>query len=131
MTSRGLRNCNPGNIRLGKTKWQGEVAGKDKSFCTFKNMAWGYRALLRTLQNYRKIHHCRTLKEMIYRWAPENENNSSAYLMNVSRKMEVPTMYVPNVDDKDTMVAMACAISEQENGVKAIRKDVEAGWDLL
>lgn len=52
--SRGLRNCNLGNIRLTKDKWQGlRDKQEDKSFFQFTEMKWGYRALIRTLQNYR------------------------------------------------------------------------------
>ena len=45
--------------------------------------------------------------------------------------MQVPSVYVPDVDDKATLTAMAAAISKVENGVPADRKEVEAGWDLL
>ena len=45
--------------------------------------------------------------------------------------MEVPTTYVPDVDDKGTMCAFAAAISCVENGIPAVMADVEAGWELL
>ena len=78
--SRGLRNNNPGNIRITKDKWQGlREKQEDKSFFQFKEMKWGYRALIRTLQNYRKRHGCQTITEFIKRWAPENENNTAVY----------------------------------------------------
>ena len=49
---RGLRNNNPGNIRITKDKWQGlREKQEDKSFFQFTEMKWGYRALIRTLQN--------------------------------------------------------------------------------
>ena len=55
--SRGLRNCNPGNIRISTTKWIGEIQpSTDKSFKQFKAMPYGYRALIKLLQNYRKLH---------------------------------------------------------------------------
>ncbi len=45
---RGLRNCNPGNIRISKDKWQGlREKQEDKSFFQFTEMKWGYRALIR------------------------------------------------------------------------------------
>lgn len=47
---RGLRNNNPGNIRLSTTKWQGEVKGPDPVFCTFRSMPYGYRALMKVLK---------------------------------------------------------------------------------
>lgn len=37
--SRGLKNCNPGNIRISTTKWIGEIQpSTDKSFKQFKAM---------------------------------------------------------------------------------------------
>ena len=54
---RGIRNCNPGNIRRNNTKWQGlREVQTDHSFFQFESMEWGYRAMLRTLQNYQRIH---------------------------------------------------------------------------
>ncbi len=132
MTPRGIRNCNPGNIRITKDKWQGlRTVQTDKEFFQFEEMKWGYRALIRTLQNYRKRHGCMTIADFIRRWAPSQENNTTAYIRSVCSQLEVPNMYVPDVDDRDTMCAFAAAISYHENGVEADRKEVEDGWDLL
>lgn len=129
---RGLRNCNPGNIRITKDKWQGlREVQTDKSFFQFIEMRWGYRALMRTLQNYRKRHGCMTIADFINRWAPPSENNTGSYISRVCREMRVPNSYVPDVDDKDAMCAFAAAISQVENGVPAVMEDVVAGWELL
>lgn len=130
---RGLRNNNPGNIRLSaSTRWQGEIRpSQDKSFCQFSTMAYGYRALIKLLQNYGKINGCRTLSDYIHRWAPPSENNTSGYLARVCREMQVPATYVPNVNDRATMCALAAAMSEVENGVPAVMADVTTGWNLL
>lgn len=92
MGARGLRNNNPGNIRLSATtQWQGEVRpSRDRSFCQFKTMAHGYRALIKLLQNYRKLNGCRTISDFINRWAPPTENNTSGYINRVCREMQVP-----------------------------------------
>lgn len=132
---RGLRNNNPGNIRNSNSvKWQGEVdtaCKKDFTFEEFKDRASGYRALLKLLRNYHKLHGCRTIADYIRRWAPENENNTSGYIIRVSREMQVPTTFVPDPDDKSIMCAMAAAISQVENNVPAVMSEVEAGWDAL
>ena len=68
-TTRGIRNCNPGNLRLSKDRWKGlRPVQTDKEFFQFEEMKWGYRALMRTLQNYRKVHGCRTVADFIRRW---------------------------------------------------------------
>ena len=131
-TPRGLRNNNPGNIRNSSTVWQGEIVpSKDKSFKQFKTMAYGYRALIRLLQNYRKLYGLSTIEGMINRWAPPTENRTSAYITRVCKEMKVPSSYVPDVEDKATMCAMAAAISLVENGVPANMDDIEKGWNLL
>ena len=130
--SRGIRNCNPGNLRLSQDKWQGlRPVQTDRDFFQFTEMRWGYRALMRTLQNYRRRHKCHTVADFITRWAPDCENNTGAYIRSVCRDMQVPSVYVPDVDDKATLTAMAAAISKVENGVPADPMEVEAGWDLL
>ena len=135
MAPRGIRNCNPGNIRNSDaTDWKGEVpagAKKDNSFEEFKDMAHGYRALIKLLQNYRRKYGLQSIADFISRWAPRTENDTSDYITRVCREMQVPTSYVPDVEDKGTMCALAAAISVVENGIPAVMADVEAGWDLL
>ena len=132
METRGIRNCNPGNIRVTKDKWQGLRQNQtDKEFFQFESMPWGYRALIRTLQNYRKRHGCTTIADFINRWAPSTENDTMSYIKNVCNRMEVPSVFVPDVEDKDTMCLMASAISFVENGKMADMEDIYKGWDLL
>lgn len=131
-TPRGLRNNNPGNLRRSNDKWQGlRREQTDPQFFQFDTMAYGYRALLKTLQNYRKLHALLTIEEMIARWAPENENHTAQYVRAVCQDLQVPATYVPDVDDRDTLCALAAAISRVENGLPAVMEDVRAGWELL
>ena len=130
--TRGLRNNNPGNLRLSKDKWQGlRAVQTDKEFFQFETMAHGYRTLIRTLQNYRKLHKCQTIADFISRYAPKIENNTAGYIQRVCREMQVPTTYVPDVNDKATMCNFAAAISQVENGVSAVMADIYSGWELL
>lgn len=132
ITPRGLRNNNPGNIRLTKTVWAGQIIpGTDRSFCQFQTMAYGYRAMLMTLRNYRRKHGCSTVADFIRRWAPPIENDTAAYIRSVCRTLQVPDSYVPDIDDRTVMCNLAAAISKVENGVDAAMADIHAGWDLL
>ena len=133
MSARGLRNNNPLNIRLSATtRWQGEVRpSQDRAFCQFESIAYGYRAGLKLLQNYRKLNGCRTIADFVNRWAPPVENNTSGYINRVCREMQVSSTYVPDVNDRATMCAFAAAMSRVENGVPAVMADVVAGWNLL
>ena len=48
--SRGLKNCNPGNIRQSKSRYKGEVRpSRDPAFKQFESLAWGYRAIFMLL----------------------------------------------------------------------------------
>lgn len=130
--SRGLRNCNPGNIRNSTTVWVGEIVpSQDKAFKQFKSMAYGYRAVIKLLQNYRKLYNRQTIAEFIERWAPPKENNTSAYISRVCREMQVPATYIPDIEDREVMCTFAAAISLVENGVPAVMSDIEKGWELL
>ena len=132
MEPRGIRNCNPGNIRITKDKWQGlREVQEDKEFFQFRAMKWGYRALLRTLQNYRKRHGCETLADFIRRYAPPSENNTMSYIRFVANKLGVSPDWIPNVEDKASMCMMAYAISFFENGVEPQMEEISEGWDLL
>ncbi|MGN0049292.1 MAG: structural protein P5 [Bacteroides sp.] len=129
---RGLRNNNPGNIRISRTVWAGQVfPGTDRSFCQFETMAHGYRAMLMTLRNYRRKHGCRTIADFVRRWAPPMENDTAAYIRRVCRDLQVPDSYEPDIDDRCTMCAMAAAMSKVENGCEAVMDDVYKGWELL
>ena len=87
--------------------------------------------MMRTLQNYRKVHGCRTITDFITRWAPSCENNTMAYIKAVCNQLGVPSVFIPDIEDRETMCAMAAAISRHENGVEVDMKEVNDGWDLL
>lgn len=85
--TRGLRNCNPLNIRRNDTRWQGlRTVQSDPAFFQFETMAYGYRAAFRTLDTYRRKHGCVVLADYIARWAPPSENDTAAYLRTVCRR---------------------------------------------
>ncbi len=129
---RGLRNCNPGNIRTTRDKWQGlRPEQTDPDFFQFETMPWGYRALMRTLQNYRLRHGCRTVVDFISRWAPPVENNTESYIRTVCNDTGFTPDYEPRTDDRFDMVQLAAAISHVENGEPADFAEVHEGWELL
>lgn len=129
--SRGLRNKNPGNIRISKTKYLGEVTpSTDKAFKQFSTMAWGYRAIFVLLHTYRKNGY-RTLRQMINRYAPPIENHTDNYINSVSRWAGVFTDVDLDTLDPAEMIPVVSAMSRVENGVPAIDADVREGWRLF
>ncbi|EEY84089.1 prophage MuMc02, structural protein P5 [Bacteroides sp. 2_1_33B] len=129
---RGLRNNNPGNIRINGDLFQGEIRpSKDRSFKQFEMMAYGYRAVFRILSNYRKNYGLDTIRKMIGRWAPENENDTDAYIKAVSDYAGIPADDTININDREQMIRIVAGMSKVENGVEADMSDVIAGWNLL
>ena len=130
--TRGLRNNNPGNIRLGSFRYRGERAkSSDKAFRQFESMVWGYRAMFVLLHTYALRRGCRTLRDYISRYAPPSENNTEAYIRRVSRMTHIDEGEVVDTLSKSMMVPLVAAMSEVENGVAAHLDDVRAGWHLF
>lgn len=130
--SRGYRNNNPGNIRINGDKFQGEVIpSQDKEFKQFESMAYGYRAIFKILRNYQVNYKLNTIRQMISRWAPENENNTIAYIKAVSSYSGIPYDDQVNTKDREQMIRIVSAMSRVENGVDADMNDVISGWNLL
>lgn len=129
--TRGLRNNNPLNIRLGGDRWQGEVVpSQDIAFKQFSTMAWGYRAAFKLLNNYRRLHGCRNLADFIERWAPPSENNTRAYIDAVAKRARISDLTQIDTQDGDLMCRIVAAMSRVENGVDADMDQVEEGWRL-
>ena len=86
---RGIRNHNPGNLRRSADPWQGLAAEQsDAEFFQFASAKWGIRALARTLIAYQDRVGLKTIKQMIGRWAPPNENDTGAYVRAVGASVD-------------------------------------------
>ena len=129
--SRGLSNKNPLNIRKSAVVYKGEVVSTDNAFKQFLSMAYGYRAAFMCLYTYQFKYGLNTIRKLISRWAPGNENNTSAYINTVSTRSGIPADAIISKEDKTVMSKIVSAMSFVENGVPAIEVDVEAGWELF
>lgn len=119
MTARGIRNCNPGNIRHGG-QWQGLADTQtDSEFCTFQSMAWGIRALFKVLQTYHRHHGIKTVHGVVRRYAPPLENDTGAYVDHVAQAVGVPSHKVIDLGDSVILLKIAKAIARHENGADA------------
>jgi hypothetical protein len=129
---RGLRNNNPGNIRINSDLFQGEVRpSKDKSFKQFETMAYGYRAIFKILSNYYRNYKLDTIRKMIGRWAPPKENHTEKYIQFVSDYAGIPADDPININDREQMIRIVAGMSRFENGREADMSDVITGWNLL
>ena len=85
--TRGWRNCNPLNIRQGEP-WTGLTARQtDQQFCQFLNMSYGYRAAAKVMKSYARLFaqqgRAWDVGNILRRWAPPSENDTTAYLARV------------------------------------------------
>lgn len=133
--ARGIRNINPGNIRNSeRNDWKGEVSKADKKdqvFEEFETMSDGVRAMMRLLQKYQRSYNLHTVKEIVERWAPRNENDTAAYVRTVCKEMQMPECCGLDLTDKGTMCALVDAMCYVENGVHIDMADIEAGWEKM
>lgn len=113
MVPRGIRNNNPGNIRHG-ADWRGMRAEQtDPAFVQFETPEYGIRALARVLRTYEN-RGLRTIRQIISRWAPPEENDTEAYIQAVAKAVGV----TPN-QPLETVVhlpKLIMAIIAHENG---------------
>lgn len=131
MSTRGIRNCNPGNLRKSKDNWRGlRKEQTDKEFFQFVTPEYGYRAMIITIRNYNRRYGLNTVSKIINRYAPPVENHTDNYIDYVAKQMGVDPNEVIDTGNKETMIEMVCAMSFIENGKKAIRCEVERGWEL-
>ena len=122
---RGIRNKNPLNIRRGKVAWVGEIhplneygEETEKVFCVFQNFFYGWRAVFSLFRTYMEKHNCRTIRHIIRRWAPENENNTEAYINYVTYMTGINRDFVLSFDsDYSQLAHIAIAMCQYENGV--------------
>lgn len=97
-------------------------------------MEWGYRAAFINFKSYYTKYKLHTLNTIINRWAPANENNTSAYIQRVesltaidrNAKLPAPHEAFP------AWLSIATAMSVVECGVCTVDMVIAAvrGWHL-
>ena len=128
---RGIRNNNPLNIRIGNN-WKGEVDNPtDSQFEQFKTMAWGVRAAFIVLHNYIFRRKVNTIARIINRWAPSNENDTIAYMKQVSKISKIGLNDPIDFYDRESMVKLFKGMCMVENGCIIDDNDIYLGYDLV
>ena len=127
--SRGVRNNNPGNIRIGDP-WQGlakrsqmkSFQKNETEFCVFSAPKWGIRAMARILIYYQDKYNLQTVSEMINRWAKSSNNDTSEYIRFVSQKMKIGSNKSFTVAEYNRAYPMVDAMIRMENGIQPYMK---------
>jgi len=146
-TPRGLRNNNPGNIKISDDQWKGlalpqertpEQVG-EKVFCVFREMRYGVRAMAVQLRRYgMEDRRWNTIKKIIAHYAPGSDNNDeAAYVKAVATDTGFSATDKLDLTDRETLRKLIMGMCKVENGADAIKaettfeKDVDAGLNLL
>ncbi|MCK9783067.1 structural protein [Hafnia alvei] len=129
---RGVRNNNPGNIRHG-SKWKGlSIEQTDNDFCQFISPEYGIRAIYKLLQTYQKKYGLNTIKTIINRYAPPNENNTAGYIRRASEEIGIEADNLIDTQLKNIAIPLAVAIVNIELGYQPYSEKVfEDAWLLL
>lgn len=123
MSPRGIRNNNPGNIRVGQP-WQGLAKPSERTpeqvaeteFAVFVAPEWGIRAMARLFQAYRTKYGLTTAAEIIRKWAPPVENKTTVYINAVADSMGVSAGAELDTSDPEILRPLIKAIIQHENG---------------
>ena len=102
------------NIRQG-AKWQG-MTGTKKGFVEFKNQEYAIRAWLILMRTYRRRYGCRTVEQIVTRYAPPNENNTEQYIAYCRRQLHLEPNSTLNFDCE--YISLAAAMAKMETGVE-------------
>lgn len=116
-----IKRNNPGNIRPTRKKWQGEITPPGSPFCHFTSLELGCRAMLKQLCKYIITHRCNTIRKIIARWAPPEENNTEAYISTVAKTLGI-NPNEPITATRDTLISIASAMTIVEHG-KSVPQD--------
>ena len=124
---RGLRNNNPGNIRLVQSNnWNGKISfaqNRDysgsptnivKEFEQFSSLKYGIRAKLVLIYNH-ITKGKNTIEKLIHVYAPPFENDTIMYINSVAKALKINKN--SNIElTGENLIALAKAISTVENG---------------
>ena len=110
----------------------------DPNFAQFETLEYGLRAAFKLLQTYYTKHGCKTITQIISRWAPETENQVVAYIKAVSQRTGIaPDAPLPPMKPEtqvlwcDIVLAMAmveCGLNGR--GQQELVPYVVRGWIL-
>lgn len=130
--TRGIRNNNPGNIVKSGTAWAGKVPhelNEDRRFEKFETMHHGVLAVIRLLWTYYSKRGLRSVHDIMARYAPSHENDTSGYVRWVSRQVGIHPKATLSWTEK-RVKPLVTAILRKESGYKLTDEDWSKAWAL-
>jgi len=114
---RGIRNNNPGNLKITSSAWNGKLPAEKNSDGTFEqfiSFEYGVRAMIKQLKNDIDRGY-NTLVKLIGKYAPISENNTSGYITFVASQTGLDKN-AGLVSTKALLRKLVRAMSVMENG---------------
>lgn len=134
--TRGLRNNNPGCLRISKEKWLGKVKNPlDTEFESFDTMDNGVRAAVRNA--YAQWNKGKdSIQSFISVWAPRSENDTKAYVAKVAKAAGISPTAEFKFGNNETTAKIIYAVFAHECGPRIsefvstsdIRKHLASMW---
>lgn len=121
--SRGIRNNNPGNVRIG-SPWQGlsevsemtDFQAQETQFCVFLEPEWGLRVIGLLLKKYQADYRLKSIRDIVARWAPTTDNNNvETYSNFLARALSVTPDEEIDLANKDVLIKLIKGICRFEN----------------
>lgn len=133
--SKGLRNNNPGNLRIGSSNWMGKIPvsqNTDGSFEQFETWIYGLRAMIKLIRNYIGDGH-NTINKIINRYAPPHENSTNQYIAFLVKETGKYSNAKLDANDKTVIRRLIKGMVQMELGCSGLVTDSEfnKAWELL
>jgi len=101
-----IQNNNPGNIRWSPlNNWEGQTGKDYRGFVIFSSLYYGVRAMVKLILNYISSG-SNTITEIVTRYAPPMENNTTSIINFVSDKTGID----PNMDISGSSTAIQSVV---------------------
>lgn len=111
---KGIRNNNPGNLRTGSGGSFGHYANPQAGLNALSKQLMLYYNGKSAAAGYQKL---TTLRQIISTYAPSSENNTSAYIADLARKLGVSPDAQLNLRNPAQLQALMRGIVQHENGM--------------
>jgi len=114
---RGINLNNPMNLERNSISWQGaSTLQDDPRFVRFETPEMGVRAGMKVLLTYQNKDDLQNISAIITKYAPPAENDTAAYISDVSAHCGVSPTDFFDVEVPDNMIRLAQAIIIHEQG---------------
>ena len=134
ISSSGISNNNPGNIRPTSTPYLGQVGVSNNNFIIFDNIAWGVRAWLLNFFSSVNNHGTNTILSYVTRYAPASDgNNPEEYAQNISNATGIDVNAVFGTDQATVSAIMKAQFAFElgaSNAAYITDQDVADGYAL-